>query len=199
MRWLALAALCHASVARADDDTAWRPPDRPRLGARVGANFSNLYDNVPGDLADRTGVLVGAFALVPIAARFTLDAGLMYSQKGATTTDDRERLALDYVELPVTAVGLFGIGETARGHAFVGASLAVNVHASLDRGDGSTDRMRTTADLDVGFLGGAGLEMETGGGVFVIDLRIEVGVVDADSSDADIRNRVLSATLGFAY
>ena len=182
-----------------DRDPSFERPDRIRVGARLGANFSNLIDNIPGRFDDRTGFLAGALVLVPITKRFEIDACLAYTQKGVATIDNIELLVLDYVELPVVLTASFELGPTSRARAFAGASAGINVRAKLHSSSEDRDLMRTTANADVGVLFGGGIDLETGGGAIMIDLRLEFGLVDLDSTEADARHRVLSANAAFAY
>ena len=197
--FFASVGLAAAQPPDEDDDASFKPPDRPRIGVRVGANFSNLIDNVPGRFDDRTGFLVGVLVLAPLGDRFAIDACLAYSQKGVTSTDNTELLVLDYVELPVVLTASFTLGATSRARVFAGVNSAINVRASLRTAGEDRDLMRTTANVDLGFLAGGGIDLETGGGAIMIDLRLELGLVDIDTTEVDARHRVLSVNGAFAY
>lgn len=72
-----------------------------RLGLKVGVARTDLTGNYTQDLKGKFGVLAGLVANVGVADGFSVQAELLYAQKGAAAKNDSSGIRLNYVDLPV--------------------------------------------------------------------------------------------------
>ncbi len=76
------AAGAQETDARTSSDTDTR--DKVILGAKLGANYSNVYDSEGEDfVADaKLGFVAGGFVTIPLGKLFAVQPEILYSQKG---------------------------------------------------------------------------------------------------------------------
>lgn len=72
-----------------------------RLGLKVGVARTDLAGGYAQDLKGKFGVLAGLVANVAVARGFSVQAELLYAQKGAAAQNDSSGIRLNYVDLPV--------------------------------------------------------------------------------------------------
>jgi len=88
-----------------DDDTR----DQFHIGARVGANYANVYDSKGEEFdADaKIGVAIGAFLSIPIGTYIGVQPEVLFSQKGFSATGKILGLKYDftrttnYLDIPI--------------------------------------------------------------------------------------------------
>ena len=216
MRYLLLSVLAFGLAPAASAQATF--------GVRGGLNASSFVGVGADDLegfepSSALGLVVGAFAEVPLSGWVAVRPEVLYSQKGLAVSGDvlgagllsaDGTLNLDYVEVPVLVrIGL-PIGPALDAGLLVGPTFAFKVNESLDVGvegvpidlDGVIG-LFSPGDEDAfeSFDAGLALGVEVGSGPFYVDLRYTLGLLDTnrveDALDADVptvRNGVFSVT-----
>jgi hypothetical protein len=101
-----------------------------RFAAEKGITLNNLsHNSFFGDERAKVGFLNHVLMNVPLFGGFSLQPGIGYTMKGAeiwtktdngtTSISDKNKLTLNYVEVPVNLIYSFGYPD--EGHLFVGA------------------------------------------------------------------------------
>jgi hypothetical protein len=119
--------------------TAGFAQTKTSFGIRAGVNFQNLNGEQPitGDDLEfdlKVGFHVGVEADVPIAEEFYLRPGVLFSTKGAKSSDNSDtKLNLSYVEVPVSFVykPVLGTGKLVIG---IGPYVAFAVGGKIKNG-----------------------------------------------------------------
>ncbi|MET0637731.1 MAG: outer membrane beta-barrel protein [Chitinophagaceae bacterium] len=113
------------------------------LGVRAGVNFSGVYEGFGAKHFRsnlKTGLNVGFNAEVPVATRFYLQPGLLFSTKGYSVKAWKTVAKLCYIELPVNLIfkSNWGSGKLLLG---AGPYLATAVGGSFrsEDSDGESD------------------------------------------------------------
>lgn len=229
---VATPALARAQFFPAAPAAPAAPAEKPvRFGGRVGLSLATLHGHVDptfGDKIDasgvekRMGISVSVLADFHVASHFAIEAALGYGQKGFSGKDPGGgatggTIALDYVQVPVLAVGLLPVGRIVRLRAFGGPSLGYLLSATAKQGGDGQDSQRQISthlsgvDLggqdieaeietfDLGVVVGAGVDVELPVGLALFDVRYELGLRSIDAVDAgDAKNRMLTFNAGFA-
>ncbi len=172
------------------------------FGAKVGANLSRTWGDdqevmLGFDGKMKAGVIGGAFGAYAICDWMTVQAEVLYSQKGAKFGD--ESLKLDYIEIPILAMWTAPAQGRFTPNLAIGPSLGFNVRANL-AGIDVKDGIKTT---DFGIAFGAGVKVdEIGPGAITFDVRYTLGltnILDDAPSDLSVKNQALAFLLGFAF
>lgn len=177
------------------------------VGVKAGINsamITPLEDETP-DISWRLGPVGGLWVRMPLGDRFSLQAEGLFSEKGVRWDFDTfatVRIRVRYFEIPLLARADFGPPASAtRLFAVGGAAPAFKLSARTSgqflgeefSGDSDDD----IYDLDVGLVGGLGIEV----GRAQVEARYTHGLTHIntdDNGDGDrMRNRVFSVTLGF--
>lgn len=178
------------------------------VGVRGGFSYSELAGEIKTD--SKTGFLVGAFAGIGIAANWRIQPEISYIQKGAkvegsdvatgeplTVTTD-----IDYLELllPV-GIDLAVEGETVQPRLYVGPTFAFALSCEVDpdTGDPPRDCKDDIKSSDFGIVFGIGVELGSGPGAFLADLRYDYGIADINDTADNISNKNRSIQLLFGY
>ena len=163
-----------------------------RLGSRAGVTTAWLSE----DDFSLLGATVGLFASVPvsIAGRgLFFEPGIAFSMKGGrwANFEAAEDIHYDYIEVPL----ILRYGSPGRVFAGIGIAPAVLAHewrASDGVVSGSEAR-----PFDLSVVG----ELGWGGQHLRFDVRLEVGVVEADRSNSEAppanKTRALSVSVGW--
>lgn len=184
-----------------------------KAGLKGGVNFTNLYI---GDLEDvddenmKVGFNAGLYYRADINSGFAIQPEFLFTQKGTEVQYDgflggsgRYRFNLNYLEVPVLAVGKVGNFNIHAGPYLgflVGAKVKdvddngnINDVENLDRDDFNT--------LDTGIAAGFGLDFDTG----TIGLRYNYGFQeigkneDAGQATENSKNSALQLFVGFDF
>ncbi len=183
------------------------------LGARVGANLANQYNNSlePGTSdALNDGILAGAQFSLAFDERWGLDIQALYDEKGTkesyngTTTVNGEiasttgttYINYNYLEVPILLKEVFGKGAY-RPYVFVGPSFGYFLSGnesitstSVAQGfTESTDKYQaipgsTMNSLDIAAVVGAGVLLKLDSGtMFFLDAAYAMGIVNIEKPD----------------
>ena len=185
------------------------------VGARLGLNLATVSGDVEDEFLDssRGG---GAALQADLAFNpwLSLQPGLAYTAKGCRWVHERENddgdlievediSRADYLELPINlAVGVPRPWRV-KPYVYAGPALALflGAHKTV-----SVDGNRTSAgsrndsarNLDLGLDWGGGAALGLGPGVLLFDARYTLGLLSVDANnDDDVRNRVLTFSLGY--
>jgi len=177
-------------------------PDKPfYFGPRVGVNTSWLGgdDIMKSNFEERIGGYVGGFAMVEFGQYLAIDGGLAFSQKGNAFPSGT--LKLDYVQLEVLGIVHALVGQNVQVRGIYGATVAYAVRARLASGNLDNSIKDQTERNDVGLVLGVGVESNTSRGKIIVDGRYEHGLrrIDGEGSRDQVRNRLLSVTVGFGF
>ena len=201
-------ALPHASVAQIPSVS---------FGVAGGVNSSTstkgtTFEDV--DAKRRTGLIAGAFMALGIMPMALIESGLYYSQQGVTFRDDptdSELYAkLTYLQVPLLLKLTTPVSVPSGFRPFVVVGPAVGVLWSCEI-SGSDVSVTNTYDckdtsdpdelkaksMDVSLVAGVGADA----GPWTFSIRYWHGMTKYDDSPAkeDVRNRVISAMMGFAF
>ncbi|RED91911.1 porin family protein [Marinoscillum furvescens] len=184
-----------------------------KAGLKGGVNFTNLYIGDVDDVDDenmKVGFNAGLYYRADINEGFAIQPEFLFTQKGTEVQYDglfggsgRYRFNLNYLEVPVLAVGKVGNFNIHAGPYLgflVGAKVKdvddngnINDVENLDRDDFNT--------LDTGVAAGFGLDFDTG----TIGLRYSYGFQeigkgeDAGQATEDSKNSALQLFVGFDF
>jgi hypothetical protein len=177
-------------------------------GVKIGLNSANLSFEESGEfenLENRTGMLAGGFLVWPVTRTFAIQAEGLFSQKGASVSEQgmSGELQLDYVDIPILA--RFSASPSARTmlHVYAGPSLNFNVRARTKAtfaGETSEeDFSDDVRSLETGLVLGAGVQVSR----LLFEGRYSWGLTNIDKEDAGsdptVKNRTLSVTAGIRF
>ena len=165
-----------------------------RFGIKGGANIANVNGDFAGQISDwksTVGFCGGVFLELNLGRVLTIQPEVLYTMKGADTGTGK--LTFDYIEIPVLLKLRIPTGSL---HPFVfaGPAFGFKLNAVLE---GIKIEDMPTADYSA-VLGG-GLQL---GRSIHIDVRYTMGLQKLEIPDLetiDLKNGVLSATIGLAF
>jgi len=165
-----------------------------KFGIKGGANIANVNGNFTDAIADwksTVGFCGGIFLELNFGRVLTIQPEVLYTMKGADAGTGK--LKFDYLEIPILLKLRIPTGSL---HPFVfaGPAFGFNLKAVLD---GVEVNDMPTADYSA-VLGG-GLQL---GRSIHIDVRYTMGLQKLEIPDLetiDLKNGVLSATIGLAF
>ena len=166
---------------------------QPRIGFSA-ADFNNTYDTEA-----RVGLVVGPEFEYTLSNRFSLAAGLNYSQQGSELKDNDVTFKMDYLTIPIVAnVYLF------KGFALkAGVQPGINLSAKLDANGKEVDIDDMVKSFELGIPVGLSYEFRN----FVLDARYIFGVtkifdekkLNMNGVDLDSKNLGFQLTLGYKF
>jgi hypothetical protein len=175
------------------------------FGLKGGANIANVNGNFTETITDwksAVGFCGGVFLELNLGRLLTLQPEILYTVKGSKAEIEEGlitgtgKLKLHYLEIPVLLKVRI---PTGRIHPFVfaGPALGLNVKATWEdiTGEGSD----VANKVDWSAVLGAGLQL---GRSIHFDLRYTMGLQKLEIPEIetiDLKNGVLSATLGLAF
>jgi hypothetical protein len=165
-----------------------------RFGLKGGANIANVngnWDETLGDWKSSVGFCGGIFIELNFGRVLTIQPEVLYTMKGADTGDGK--LKFDYIEIPVLLKLRIPTGSI---HPFVFAGPAFGFSLkALINGVEISDM----PPADYSAVIGGGLQL---GRSIHVDARYTMGLQKLaipDIDTIDLKNGVLSATLGLAF
>jgi Outer membrane protein beta-barrel domain len=165
-----------------------------KFGLKGGANIANVngnWNDALGDWKSTVGFCGGIFLELNFGKVLTIQPEVLYTMKGADMGDGK--LKFDYLEIPVLLKVRIPTGNI---HPFIfaGPAFGFNLKAAID--EYQLDGMPTA---DYSAVLGGGLQL---GRSVHIDVRYTMGLQKLEIPDLetiDLKNGVLSATLGLAF
>jgi hypothetical protein len=161
-------------------------------GLQLGVASSTMVSD-SAEAGYRTGLVGGAFLELDATNAVSTRIEVRYVMSGATLGS--ATLALDNVQVPVLLkfdVGGSGVGRTL----FVGASIAGRVSSEM-RGPVGTTELTNTRAWELGWLAGAGIELDLGGQRLLVDGRYSRGVTGIFNNGGD-KIQTLSLSVGWS-
>ena len=186
------------------------------VGGRAGVSLSKTKGGFDEGRSTLPGFAGGGFVMFPLTSMLTLQPELLYVAKGhkdprvtfylngdPVGTADRT-FKVGYLEIPVLVRASLP-GGTIRPVLLAGPTLSVELDETVRVESRSLVQMATVVQtyptdsfrsLDVGGAFGAGLNVHSGVGIFSLEGRCTVGLLDLN--DAGEKNFDVTITLGFA-
>ncbi len=177
------------------------------FGVKAGVNFANLNfsgDNIDVSPDQRTGLVAGAFVLVPMSPTFGVQIEGLYSQKGSKFEEAgfKSTTELDMFDVPVLARYTIPSSTSTSFHLFAGPSFNFKLSANdIEEFDGEEEKTDIGDDVEgfeFGLVFGAGIEF----GKFIIDGRYSHGLTNLNKDDTEnleVKTRVFSIMAGFRF
>ncbi|MCM1312686.1 MAG: PorT family protein [Bacteroides sp.] len=165
---------------------------------KVGLNVANLTN---ADGADaRVGLVIGAEGEYNISPKFSVTAGLLYSQQGAKDSEYDgfykidEIVKFDYINIPILA-NIY----VARGFAFkLGIQPGFNINSKAKfktSGASAESDIEDTKTLDFSIPVGLSYEYAN----LQLDVRYNWGLTEVNSNLDKCKNSVFQFTLGYKF
>lgn len=156
------------------------------LGAKLGANFSNINDVEGLAFENKTGFTGGAFFMLKFN-NFGIQPELLYSQQGASL--DIDNFDLDYINVPVIfkfyiTGGLNLQAGPQFGFLVSDSDIPESIRGGLE-----------TQDFDFSGAGGIGLDLPLG---FRADARYIIGLNDV-FDNVESRQDVILLSIGYTF
>ena len=191
--------------------TGWTPvasAQDVQAGVRFGVNFADLRFEENEDVEDldtRTGIAVGGFVVWPLTPAFAVQTEALYSQKGASLSEDgvTGTLELDYLDVPVLARFSTSPGSNTRVHLYAGPSFNFNVRArtkmSFAGETAEEDFSDEVKSFETALVLGASFEVNR----LLFDGRYSWGLTNIDkedgTSDPAVKTRAFTLSAGIRF
>lgn len=178
------------------------------VGVHGGISYSEMAGGVKTD--SKTGFLAGAFVGIGIVGNWGVKPEVAYIQKGfkveGTDVSTGQPLTLstdmDYLEFLVpVGLDLAVEGEGVKPRLYAGPSLglALSCEVKPDTDEPPQDCKDSFKSSDFGIVFGIGVELGSGPGAFLADLRYDYGITDLNDTGDDISNKNRSIQLLVGY
>ena len=196
----AAALLSAAGVSQARAQAASSP--RPTYGALAGVNFATLSgDDVEG-ASSRTGFIGGGFVTFHFHNGLGLEPELLYSQQGASSSDNGTALRMSFVQIPVLLRYDFRVRSGPRPFVLAGPSIGIKVSCSASGEGVSVDCDRAdlqTTGFDLGGTLGGGVAFRAGKQSLSLGARYTIGTNDLFENNFHAKSRFWSILAGIAF
>ncbi len=162
-----------------------------KFGAKGGVNFASLSGDDADGLDGRTSIHFGVVANIGISESFSVQPELLYSSQGFTLSEMGFDITgkLDYIILPVLADFKVAEGFSLQAGPQIGFVVTDKVEAEGESEDLDAE------STDFGAVFGAQFKMDSG---LFFQARYNLGLSDV-FSDADVKNTVLSISIGYFF
>jgi hypothetical protein len=178
-----------------------------KFGIKGGANVANVNGNFADNVSNwksRVGFCGGIFLELNFGRLLTIQPEILYTMKGAEATlavsplAGTGKLRFDYLEIPILLKVRIPTGDI---HPFVfaGPAIGFNVKSTFQDVTGNSSDVAGMKKVDYSAVFGGGLQL---GRSIHIDARYTLGLQKLEVPDLgtiDLKNGVLSATLGLAF
>ncbi len=178
-----------------------------KFGIKGGANVANVNGDFADNVSDwksRVGFCGGIFLELNFGRLLTIQPEVLYTMKGADATlEEGEltgtgKLRFDYLEIPILLKVRIPTGDV---HPFVfaGPAIGFDLKATFEDITGGSSDVDTANKVDYSAVFGGGLQL---GRSIHIDARYTLGLRKLEVPDLgtiDLKNGVLSATIGLAF
>lgn len=173
------------------------------VGPRVGATYSTIskFSDMSGfNTKSRLGYQLGAVGDFGFTSRFSFQAELLFYSKGTKLEDIDGNIKMNYFGIPLLAKYSFKVLGLTKIYAMGGAFTEIRTGGEW-QDQGSTSPL--PADFkkhDWGLSFGAGAEYPTEKGIWALDLRYNLGLVDIhDAAGEDYKTRSRSFGVALTY
>jgi hypothetical protein len=169
------------------------------VGAKAGLNIANITGDDTDDLDTRMGVIGGGFFGLGFNENFGARVEVLYAMRGAEFTETVDvggtdvtvdgKVKLDYIEIPLLAVGMFPASDAVTITAFAGPAFGIAV---TREGEAEAAGESETVDLDdeiksfdIGGTFGAGAMFVVGSVNLTIEGRATIGFTNINEDLED--------------
>ncbi len=186
-----------------------------KFGIKGGANMANvngaLINEIKADpdatVKQKIGFCAGIFVELNFGRILTIQPEILYTLKGSQIdyTDGEltgtEKLQFDYIEIPLLLKLRLPTGSL---HPFIFAGPAIGFNLSskikwIEDGESGEETIEDFKKVDYSAVFGGGLQL---GSSIHLDVRYTLGLqklIDDGVDALDIKNGVISATIGLAF
>lgn len=178
-----------------------------KFGIKGGANIANVNGNFSDTISDwktTVGFCAGIFLELNFGRILTIQPEVLYTMKGADATIDdgtitgTGKLRFDYLEIPILLKVRIPTGSI---HPFIfaGPAFGFNLKATFEDLTGDKNDVEGASKVDYSAVLGGGLQL---GRSIHADVRYTMGLQKLripDLDTIDLKNGVLSATIGLAF
>jgi hypothetical protein len=180
-------------------------------GFKVGLNMANLSgDDVIEGTNSKIGSCLGGFVTYSLNEMIALQPEVLYTMKGATWEEEvfGETLeitwTLDYLEIPILAKVVIPTQGTVKPNLFIGPALGINLRGKAKAelaGETEEADIEDLKSTDLGLVFGAGLDFGLPHSAITVDGRYVMGLSTIDDSEAkaDVKNGVMTFTVGYSF
>lgn len=180
------------------------------FGVLGGVTSATFTGDDAEDADSKIGMTFGGFISFGMSAKFAIETGALYSQRGAQTTAEgvTAKINLDYVEVPLLASLRFPGKGKVTPFLSAGPALAFKLGCSLSASsdDASFDTSCSNfteqaggqfASTDFGIVGTAGVDMNS----WRLAVRYFSGLSEVYDTDPPVnsKNSVFSLVLGYRF
>ena len=182
--------------------------DELTLGAKIGANYSNVYDSNSEDfVADgKLGLAVGAFVTVPLGTLFAIQPEVLFSQKGfkgsgtLLGTDYSYTHTTNYLDVPLFVAfrptPLISVMAGPQFSYLLDTKYELNGNSTIDEEDINGDNYKKGV---FGAVVGVDFNYQN----FVLGTRLGWDVSktneDGDANSPRFKNKVIQVTFGYRF
>lgn len=185
-KWILAAAIMMATTGAFAQREAGSITVQPRIGFSA-ADFNNT-----GDTEARVGLVVGPEFEYFVSSRFSLAAGLNYSQQGADLKDTNVEWKVDYLTVPVVANVYLFKGFALKASLQPGFKTSAKIEYKGNNGSASVNLKNDVKGFDLAVPVGLSYEFKH----FVLDARYTLGLTKV-FDDVDTKNLTFQLTLGY--
>jgi hypothetical protein len=178
------------------------------IGLKGGLSLAGIRGDETDDWDSRNGFAGGGFVFIPWNDYFGLRAELLYVTKGAVYEEDwmganlKTTLNLAYLEIPVLVRLSIPTGSRFTPVFFAGPVLGLKVKGDQEaeyRGKSTSEEIDGLKSTDFGLAVGGGLDVDTGYGKALVDLRYEFGLTEILDEGGSIKNKALLIMVGYSF
>jgi tetratricopeptide (TPR) repeat protein len=170
-----------------------------RFGIKAGFSLTDVsLSNNTDPFDSKTGISTGLVVAYGFGGLLSMQAELLYSQKGYKVRDFNEFIRFDYIELPLMLkISLSPFKKVLTG-IYAGASAGLIVSA---KGVNNYDLSKDVEAFDYGAIFGADISYPIVFGRLFLDLRCGLGMANIakNSGDTKLTNFALTASLGYLF
>ena len=167
-----------------------------RYALKFGINFSDISrEETQDNFGIKTGFTCGVSMLYGYGGLFSIQAEMIYSQKGGATKEFNTVFAYDYLEFPAVIKMSFYPLRDVLVSPYIGPELGFRLAASRD-GEG----LDGISMVDYGLVLGGDISYPVGFGRVIADIRAVLGFNDINESEIYTdSNFVLSMLMGYVF
>ena len=178
-----------------------------QAGVKFGVNFADLSfeenDEIE-DLNTRTGIAAGGFVVWPLTPAFAIQTEALYSQKGASLSEQgvTGALELDYLDIPVLARFSTTPASNTTLHLYAGPSFNFNLRArtkmSFAGETAEEDFSDDVKSVDTALVFGAGFEVSR----LLFEGRYSLGLTNIDKeggTNPSVKTRAFTLSAGIRF
>lgn len=176
------------------------------VGPKVGATYStisNFSDQFAGvDTKSKVGYQFGAVGEFGFTSNFSIQTEVLFFSRGIKYEDIDGGIKMNYIGLPILAKYAFKVFGLTKVYAMGGTFSDIRTKGEWVDPAGTSPLGAGFRKYDWGFSFGAGAEYPTEKGIWGLDLRYNLGMVDLHDDVGDTyktRSRSFGLSLTYKY